>query len=102
MNRFALPLALSLALMPGAARAEIPDALERFLAQDRDLSNAEERALVRELEGLSAAERRALLVAVSRDPRIVGGNPVRIADHPWQVALIRGYMTSRSQFCGGT
>lgn len=36
--------------------------------------------------------------------RIVGGEPVAIKDHPWQVALIRGFLAEpqRSQFCGGT
>ena len=36
--------------------------------------------------------------------RIVGGEPVTIKDHPWQVALIRGYLAEpqRSQFCGGS
>ena len=36
--------------------------------------------------------------------RIVGGEPVAIKDHPWQVALIRGFLAEpqRSQFCGGS
>jgi secreted trypsin-like serine protease len=102
MNRLAIPLALSLALLPAAAAADAPQALERFLAEGRDLTNAVARALLRVLERMTAAQRRALLVAIGRDPRIVGGQAVTIADHPWQVALIRGYMSSRSQFCGGS
>jgi secreted trypsin-like serine protease len=36
--------------------------------------------------------------------RIVGGEPVLITDHPWQVALVRGFLPEpqRSQFCGGS
>jgi transmembrane serine protease 11D len=36
--------------------------------------------------------------------RIVGGEPVAIKDHPWQVALVRGTLADpqRSQFCGGS
>src|SRR5918993_4717132 len=36
--------------------------------------------------------------------RIVGGEPVLIKDHPWQIAMIRGYVPEpqRSQFCGGS
>jgi len=36
--------------------------------------------------------------------RIVGGDPVQIANHPWQVALVRGFVAepTRSQFCGGS
>jgi secreted trypsin-like serine protease len=36
--------------------------------------------------------------------RIVGGQPVAIKDHPWQVGLIRGFLAEpqRSQFCGGS
>jgi secreted trypsin-like serine protease len=36
--------------------------------------------------------------------RIVGGDPVEIANHPWQVALIRSVPAepTRSQFCGGS
>jgi transmembrane serine protease 11D len=36
--------------------------------------------------------------------RIVGGVPVAIKDHPWQVGLIRGFLEEpqRSQFCGGS
>lgn len=54
------------------------------------------------LRGLPAGERAAYLAAVRLDPRIFGGEAVEIEDHPWQVALVRGYMTARSQFCGGT
>ena len=45
------------------------------------------------------------VAAIARaTPKIVGGEPVDIADRPWQVALVRGLdpEPKRSQFCGGS
>ena len=58
----------------------------------------------------SAARQQALranpqAAAIARGtPKIVGGEPVLISDHPWQVALVRGLISEpqRSQFCGGS
>ncbi len=45
-----------------------------------------------------------LAAAIVVDPRIVGGTAVQIADHPWQVALVRATLAepTRHQFCGGS
>ncbi|MEL6111373.1 MAG: serine protease [Pseudomonadota bacterium] len=53
---------------------------------------------------ISAALKQRLSMAISIDPRIVGGTPASIDDNLWQVALIRGQATgpSRFQFCGGS
>src|SRR5262249_9619148 len=45
------------------------------------------------------------VAAIARaTPKIVGGEPVDIADRPWQVALVRGLdpEPKRSQFCGAS
>lgn len=56
-------------------------------------------------EAISASPQAAAIVrGISGNNKIVGGDPVQIADHPWQAALIRGLVAepTRSQFCGGS
>src|SRR5215212_4865265 len=50
------------------------------------------------------ANPQAAAIASGRAGKIVGGDPVTIADNPWQVALVRGNFAEpqRSQFCGGS
>lgn len=66
----------------------------------RDAAQASE--LLRAIRRLPVQEQQAAFIAVSVDPRIVGGYSVTIADNPWQVALVRAYLPGRSQFCGGS
>jgi transmembrane serine protease 11D len=101
MKRYAMVSAALLATLSAPASGA-PTALEAFIAGDRQLSDQELRQVVRDLGNLSPAERRSYLVALRADPRIIGGRAVTIADHPWQVALVRGYMAGRYQFCGGS
>lgn len=57
----------------------------------------------RALDGLPAEDRSLAESAMRIDPRIVGGRSIDIASAPWQVALVRGYISEqRSQFCGGS
>ena len=58
--------------------------------------------LVEQIKELPADEQRRALSALQFSPFIVGGEEVPIANHPWQVALLRGQQTDRSQFCGGS
>lgn len=102
MTRLSLCVATVLAAISASAAAEAPPALEEFVAGDRTLTDQQLRQVVRDLGSLSAIERRSVMMAVRFDPRIVGGLAVTIANHPWQVALVRGYMQGRSQFCGGS
>src|SRR5207344_219807 len=43
------------------------------------------------------------MASAATAPRIYGGSVVSIADHPWQIALVRHSVTSawNGQFCGG-
>src|SRR4028118_678511 len=51
---------------------------------------------------VAAAPQAPVRAAVRRQRiDIVGGEPADIRDFPWQVALIRGGLSERSQFCGG-
>jgi len=69
----------------------------------RDIrSPAERDAFVRRLRMLPQEQQRRLMELLGLDPRIVGGYPVAIVNHPWQVALVRGLASDRLQFCGGS
>lgn len=83
--------------------AGIANGQEASLADQLSLS---QKLLELEIESLDVSpEFQSLLSSSVRfDPRIVGGKPVSIADHPWQVALVRGAYPEpqRYQFCGGS
>lgn len=83
--------------------ASLANAQQPSLSDQIGLS---EKLLELEIESLNVSPefRRTLSRAVRLDPRIVGGEPVSIEDHPWQVALVRGAYAdpNRFQFCGGT
>jgi transmembrane serine protease 11D len=97
--RFAL--ATAIAMVPMAASSVAPST--RAQVEQADLENLQDlREFVRDVGRLSITEQQAIIGSLRMDPRIVGGRLVKIADHPWQVALIRGYATNRYQFCGGT
>ena len=70
-----------------AERIETPEQLDRLVEQIKDLP---------------ADEQRRALAALQFSPFIVGGKEVPITSHPWQVALLQGQQTDRSQFCGGS
>jgi secreted trypsin-like serine protease len=56
-----------------------------------------------EIRSLSNKDKAVVAAASRIDPRILGGTSVEIKDAPWQVALVRGYVSEqRSQFCGGS
>jgi secreted trypsin-like serine protease len=102
MKRISLYAATALMMVPGSTSSQVPPTVIEPLVTGRDLTVRDLREIVRELERLSPTARAHYIQALRMDPRIVGGQLVSLADHPWQVALVRGYMTSRSQFCGGS
>jgi secreted trypsin-like serine protease len=59
---------------------------------------------VMNLDAAIKANPQAAAIARGATGRIVGGEVVSIANHPWQVALVRGLVEEpvRSQFCGGS
>jgi len=94
-------LATSMGLLPGVSRPgdAQPAAGAPQAADEREPAEAAG------IAALSADAVRANSAIIAHPGgRIVGGEPVAIKDHPWQVALIRGYLAEpqRSQFCGGS
>lgn len=80
-----------------AGAAVMPPSLEQL--GSRDMA-----ATLKDLRSVPAAQRDAVAAALRLSPRVVGGVPTIISEHPWQVALIRsaGAEPSRQQFCGGS
>ena len=73
------------------------------LAGMKGFQSAEQlEAFLEQIRKLPAAEQEALLSALRFNAFIVGGRPVAIADHPWQVALLDAGSSAPSQFCGGS
>lgn len=90
-----------LAAFPVSASSQAAPRLADLLSTN-DIHTADELgALLQRMRHLPADQQRQLLDALRIDPRIVGGFPVQIANHPWQVALVRGLASDRLQFCGG-
>jgi hypothetical protein len=58
--------------------------------------------LIDQIKALPADEQKRVLAALRLDARIIGGTPMQIANHPWQVALVRGQSPRRDHFCGGS
>lgn len=85
------------AAQPRASAAVMPERLSGLGSKDMA-------ATIRDLRDLPSDQKEAIAAALRLSPRVVGGVPTTISEHPWQVALIRsaGAEPQRQQFCGGS
>jgi secreted trypsin-like serine protease len=103
MNKRVQMLALAglAALGAGAVSIAAPDP---FRVLEGQIAEGDLKGVAKTLRDLPKADQDRFYKALSVERWIVNGVPVEIADHPWQVALIRGYVDEprRAQFCGGS
>jgi secreted trypsin-like serine protease len=98
IKSFILSFALASSASFAASDQKAIDAATKAITQ----KNAPE--FLKQYKRLNKADQIELIALLNGSLKIVGGEPVEIADFRWQVALVRGVSAepNRSQFCGGT